>query len=41
MLGGHFDYRNGYHGEVYLNPPQLFRQPSTISRLAQDLIDVL
>ncbi len=41
MLGGHFDYGNGYHGEVYLNPHQLFRQPSTIWRLAQDLIDLL
>jgi orotate phosphoribosyltransferase len=41
MLGGHFDYGNGYHGEVYLNPHQLFQQPSTIWRLAQDLIDLL
>lgn len=41
MLGGHFDYGNSYHGEVYLNPHQLFRQPSTIWRLAQDLIDLL
>lgn len=41
MLGGHFDYGNGYHGRVYLNPHQLFRQPSTIWRFAQDLLDVL
>lgn len=41
MLGGHFDYGNGYHGEVYLNPHKLFQQPSTIWRLAQDLIDLL
>ncbi len=41
MVDGHFDYGNGYHGRVYLNPHQLFRQPSTIWRLAQDLIDVL
>ena len=41
MRGGHFDYGNGYHGRVYLNPHQLFRYPSTIWRLAQDLIDVL
>ena len=41
MLDGHFDYGNGYHGRVYLNPHQLFRQPSTIWRLAQDLIDLL
>ena len=41
MLGGHFDYGNGYHGRVYLNPHQLFRRPSTIWRFAQDLIDVL
>jgi len=41
MLDGHFDYGNGYHGQVYLNPHQLFRHPSTIWRFAQDLIDVL
>ena len=41
MLGGHFDYGNGYHGREYLNPHQLFRHPSTIWRFAQDLIDVL
>ena len=38
---GHFDYGNGYHGRVYLNPHQLFRHPSTIWRFAQDLIDIL
>jgi orotate phosphoribosyltransferase len=41
MLDGHFDYGNGYHGRVYLNPHQLFRQPSTIWRFAQDLLDVM
>jgi orotate phosphoribosyltransferase len=41
MLQGHFDYGNGFHGRVYLNPHQLFRYPSTIWRLAQDLLDVL
>jgi orotate phosphoribosyltransferase len=41
MLDGHFDYGNGYHGTTYLNPHQLFRQPSTIWRFAQDLLDVL
>jgi len=41
MRDGHFDYRNGFHGRVYLNPHQLFRHPSTIWRLAQDLLDVL
>ena len=41
MLDGHFDYGNGYHGRVYVNPHQLFRRPSTIWRFAQDLIDVL
>ena len=41
MLDGHFDYGNGYHGLVYLNPHQLFRQPSTIWRFAQDLIDLM
>lgn len=41
MDAGHFDYGNGYHGRVYLNPHQLFRFPSTIWRLAQDLLDLL
>jgi orotate phosphoribosyltransferase len=41
LLDGHFDYGNGYHGRVYLNPHRLFRQPSVIWRLAQDLIDVM
>lgn len=41
MRDGHFDYGNGYHGRVYLNPHELFRYPSTIWRLAQDLIDIL
>lgn len=41
MLGGHFDYGNGYHGREYLNPHQLFRRPSTIWRFAQDLLDLL
>ena len=41
MLDGHFDYGNGYHGRVYLNPHRIFRQPSLIWRLGQDLIDVL
>ena len=41
MIGGHFDYGNGYHGRVYLNPHQLFRHPSTIWRFAQDVIDLM
>ena len=41
MMDGHFDYGNGYHGQVYLNPHQLFRHPSTIWRFAQDLLDVM
>ncbi len=41
MIDGHFDFGNGYHGRLYLNPHQLFRYPSTIWRFAQDLLDVL
>ena len=41
MLDGHFDFGNGYHGRLYLNPHQLFRYPSTIWRFAQDLLDIL
>ena len=41
MLNGHFDFGNGYHGTLYLNPHQLLRYPSTIWRFAQDLLDVL
>lgn len=41
MVDGHFDYGNGFHGRVYLNPHQLFRQPSLIWRVAQDLLDIV
>jgi orotate phosphoribosyltransferase len=41
MRDGHFEYGNGFHGRVYLNPHQLFRYPSTIWQLAQDLLDIL
>jgi orotate phosphoribosyltransferase len=41
MLNGHFDFGNGFHGAVYLNPHKLFRYPSTIWQFAQDLLDVL
>ena len=40
-MHGHFDYGNGFHGRLYLNPHQLFQWPSTIWRVAQDLIDVM
>lgn len=40
VLHGHFDYGNGFHGPLYLNPHQLFRSPSVIWRVAQDLMDV-
>ena len=41
MRSGHYDYGNGYHGRAYLNPHQLFLHPSTIWRLAQDLLYIL
>src|SRR3954469_9994577 len=41
VMEGHFDYGNGFHGKLYLNPHQLFQFPSTIWRVAQDLIDVM
>lgn len=41
VMEGHFDFGNGFHGELYLNPHQMFRYPSTIWRVAQDLIDIL
>ena len=41
MLDGHFDYGNGFHGPVYLNPHRIFRHPALIWRLAQDLIEIL
>jgi orotate phosphoribosyltransferase len=41
MLDGHFDYGNGYHGRVYLNPHRMFRLPALIWRFAQDVLDVL
>jgi orotate phosphoribosyltransferase len=41
MRDGHFDYGNGYHGRVYLNPHAIFRHPALIWRLAQDLIGII
>lgn len=41
VMEGHFDYGNGFHGKLYLNPHKLFQWPSTIWRVAQDLIDVM
>ena len=41
MVDGHFDYGNGFHGRVYVNPHKLFQEPSLIWRLAQDLLDLL
>jgi orotate phosphoribosyltransferase len=41
VMDGHFDYGNGFHGKLYLNPHQLFQSPSTIWRVAQDLIDLM
>lgn len=41
VMDGHFDYGNGFHGKLYLNPHQLFQHPSTIWRVAQDLIDLM
>ena len=41
VMDGHFDYGNGFHGKLYLNPHKLFQWPSTIWRVAQDLIDVM
>lgn len=41
MTNGHFDYGNGFHGRVYLNPHQMFQHPSSIWRAAQDLLDLL
>lgn len=40
VMDGHFDYGNGFHGKLYLNPHQLFQYSSTIWRVAQDLIEV-
>ena len=41
VMEGHFDYGNGFHGKLYLNPHRLLQWPSTIWRVAQDLIDVM
>ena len=41
VMEGHFDFGNGFHGACYLNPHQLFQYPSTIWRVAQDLIDII
>lgn len=41
VMDGHFDFGNGFHGACYLNPHQLLQRPSTIWKVAQDLIDVI
>lgn len=41
VMEGHFDFGNGFHGACYLNAHQMFQYPSTIWRMAQDLIDVI
>ena len=41
MIDGHFDYGNGYHGRVYLNPHAIFRQPSTFRNLICSLVTTL
>lgn len=41
VMDGHFDFGNGFHGRCYLNAHQMFQYPSTIWRIAQDLIDVI
>jgi orotate phosphoribosyltransferase len=41
VMEGHFDFGNGFHGACYLNAHQMFQHPSTIWRIAQDLIDVI
>jgi orotate phosphoribosyltransferase len=41
VMDGHFDFGNGFHGPCYLNAHQMFRYPSTIWRMAQDLIDII
>jgi orotate phosphoribosyltransferase len=41
LLEGHFDYGNGYHGRQYVNPHMIFRYPSTIWRIAQDILDIV
>jgi len=40
VMDGHFDFGNGFHGRCYVNPHQLFRSPSVVWRVAQDLIDI-
>ena len=41
VMEGHFDFANGFHGACYVNPHRLFQYPSTIWRVAQDLIDTI
>jgi orotate phosphoribosyltransferase len=41
VMEGHFDFGNGFHGACYLNAHQMFQYPSTIWRMAQDLIDMI
>ncbi|OGE88860.1 MAG: hypothetical protein A3E29_05130 [Candidatus Doudnabacteria bacterium RIFCSPHIGHO2_12_FULL_48_16] len=35
----HFDYGNGFHGTVWIDPHQIFRRPHLVIRLLNDMID--
>ena len=37
LVGGHFDYRNGYHGTSYLTAQPLLTDPAEVIQYAQDL----
>ena len=37
MVDGHFDYRNGYHGDSYLNPHVIMHDPAVFMRFTQEL----
>jgi orotate phosphoribosyltransferase len=41
LMEGHFDYGNGYHGPVYVNPHQLLCEPAKLMRFVQMLVDRL
>lgn len=41
LMEGHFDYGNGFHGQVYVNPHQLLCDPAKLMKFVQLLTDYI
>jgi orotate phosphoribosyltransferase len=41
LMEGHFDYGNGYHGQVYVNMRRLLCHPGELMRFVQAIVDLI